>query len=135
VTFEDGMGISAEILINARKKDLKICEVPCSCVYNNGARTSTQNPVKHGVDVVTSIIRLVVEDKPFVMLGIPGVLCLVVGVFFAIWLLQIYAVEHHIITNIVLASMAFLLTGFFLISSAITLYAIKRLAEKISKSI
>lgn len=38
ILFEDGMGVSAEILINARKQGLRICEVSCSCSYDVGVR-------------------------------------------------------------------------------------------------
>jgi glycosyltransferase involved in cell wall biosynthesis len=130
VVFEDGMGVSSEILINARKQHLRICEVSASCNYKNGVRTSTRNPVRHGVDVIASIVKLVVEDKPLIMLGVPGILSLAAGIFFGIWMLQIYALEHHVVTNIALASMAFILMGFFCVSTAITLYAISRLVQK-----
>lgn len=132
--FEDGMGVSVEILLEAGNHDLKICEVPSSCKYANadGVETSTENPIKHGMGVVMSIIRLIVEEKPLMVLGIPGTLCLAAGLLFGVWMLQIYAVEHMIITNIALASIAFVLLGFFTISTAITLYAITRLARKIN---
>lgn len=128
--FEDGMGASAEILISARKQRLKICEVQSSCNYNNGTRTSTHNPAKHGVSVVTSIVKLLVEDKPLTLLGIPGILFLAAGASFGAWMLQLYSLEHRIVTNIALASMAFIMVGFFCLSTAITLYAISRLARK-----
>jgi len=64
------------------------------------------------------------------MLGVPGILSLAAGIFFGIWMLQIYALERHVVTNIALASMAFILIGFFCLSTAITLYAISRLARK-----
>jgi len=131
--FENGMGASVEILINAGKNGLRICEVPSTCNYR-GVEGSTHNPVKHSVDVVMSIVRLVVEEKPLMMLGMPGILCLIVGAVFGLWMLQIYAVAHHIVTNIVLASIIFSLTGFFCLSTAITLYAITRLANKINKN-
>jgi glycosyltransferase involved in cell wall biosynthesis len=130
VMSEDGMGVSTEILINARKLGLKVCEVPCSCNYNDGVKTSTHNPVRHGVDVVASIVKLVVEDRPLTTLGIPGILCLTVGILFGVWMLQLYAVENRIVTNIALASVGFLMIGFFCLSTAITLYAISRLAKK-----
>ena len=41
-----------------------------------------------------------------------------------------YAVMHQIETNVALASMAFVFIGFFALSTAITLYAIARLAER-----
>jgi len=129
--FEAGMGASVEILLKASKHDLKICEVPSSCKYCNGdVATSTEHPVTHGIGVIMSIVRFIVEEKPLILLGIPGLLCLFVGLGFGVWMLQIYAIEHYIVTNIALASVAFVLIGFFTLSTAITLYAITRIAKK-----
>lgn len=130
VMFEDGMGVSSEILMNARKLGLKVSEVPCSCSYDNGVKTSTRNPVRHGVDVAASIVRLIVEDRPLVTLGIPGILCLVTGLVFGTWMLRLYTEQGQIVTNVALASIGFLMIGFFCLSTAITLYAISRLAKK-----
>lgn len=129
---ENGMGVSSEILIKARKESMRICEVPIHCQYGNGLKTSKQNSLVHGLGVVASITKLVFEDKPFTMLGLPGILLLVVGAVFGVWMLQIYAAERHIVTNIALASIGFLFIGFFCLSTAITLYAIRRLAERIN---
>jgi len=130
--FEKGMGVSAEILINARKHGLRVREVPSICNYRD-VEGSTHNPIRHGADVIMSIVKLVVEDKPLMLLGIPGMLCLMAGVAFGVWMLQIYAAEHQIMTNIALASIAFILIGFFAFSTAIMLYAISRLAEKMNR--
>jgi len=131
--IEAGMGASVEILLDARKSDLKICEVPCSCKYHNGeVAPSKENPVMHGMGVVASLIRLIVEEKPLMILGIPGLLCLFAGIAFGVWMLQLYAIEHQIVTNIALASIAFVLIGFFMLSTAITLYAISRLSKRIN---
>jgi glycosyltransferase involved in cell wall biosynthesis len=131
---EAGMGASVEILLEARKNDLKICEVPSSCKYSNGdVATSTENPVTHGLGVVMSIVRLIVEERPLMVLGIPGLLCLFAGVAFGVWMLQLYAIGHQIVTNIALASIAFVLIGFFMLSTAITLYAISRLSQKMNR--
>lgn len=131
---EVGMGASAEILLKATKQALRIYEVPSSCKYKNGkTSTSTENPLTHGVGVVMSIVRLIVEEKPLTVLGIPGILCLFAGVFFGVWMLQIYAYAHNIVTNIALASITFTLIGFFALSTSITLYAISRLKKVINK--
>jgi hypothetical protein len=124
---ENGMGASVEILMSARKQGLRILEVPASCDYGADLKKHVQHPVRHGSNVLMSIIKLVVEDKPLVMLGIPGILCLIAGAIFGVWMLQIYAEEHAITTNIALASIGFLMIGFFCLSTAITLYAIYRL--------
>jgi GT2 family glycosyltransferase len=130
---EAGMGASIEILLEARKHDLKICEVPGSCKYNNGeVATSTENPVTHGIGVVMSIIRLIMEERPLMVLGIPGLVCLFAGIAFGVWMLQLYALEHRIVTNVALASITFVLIGFFMLSTAITLYAISRLSKRMN---
>lgn len=128
--LEDGMGASAEILIEARKRGLRVCEVSASCNYDNGSETSTHNPVKHGISVVASIVKLVVEERPLTLLGVPGILFLTIGIIFGVWTLQIYGTEHYIVTNIALGALAFVMIGFFALSTAITLYAISRLAQR-----
>jgi glycosyltransferase involved in cell wall biosynthesis len=128
---EDGMGASTEILLKAYGKDLRIVELPITVRYE-GLDTSTYHPLMHGMSVVTSIIKVVVEEQPLTFLGIPGFICLLVGIFFGVWMLQGYAAEHRIITNIALASIGFILIGTFTIFTAITLYAISRM-NKIRK--
>ena len=130
--FENGMSASIELLRAVNKSGLKVCEVPISCKYadSNGVKTSKEHPIKHGVGLIMSIIKLVVEDRPLVLLGIPGILCLITGVFFGVWMLQLYAVRHEIVTNIALASISFVLIAFFMLSTAITLYAISRISQK-----
>ena len=130
---EAGMGASVELLLDASKHDLKVCEVPSSCKYRNGkVATSTENPITHGVGVVMSIIRLIVEEKPLMVLGIPGILFLFAGISFGVWMLQLYALRRLIETNIALASLTFVVIGFFMLSTAITLYAISRLSRKMN---
>jgi len=130
---ETGMGASVEILLKASKSNLRIVEVPSTCKYNLGDEgTSTENPLSHGVSVIFSLIRLIVEERPLVFLGIPSLFCLLAGVGFGIWMLQLYAIKGVIETNIALAAFSFVLIGFFMLSTSITLYAIARISEKFS---
>jgi amino acid transporter len=48
-------------------------------------------------------------------------------------MMQIYAIERQISTNVALASIAFILIGLFALFTAITLYAISRLTQKLNK--
>jgi glycosyltransferase involved in cell wall biosynthesis len=131
--IEVGMGASVEILLEASRHDLKIHEVPSTCKYENGdVATSTENPLTHGVGVVMSIVRLIVEERPLTVLGLPGLLCLCAGVLFGVWMLQIYAVAQVVETNIALASIGFVLVSLFMLSTATTLYAISRISKKIN---
>ena len=129
---ENGMGVSVEVLMRAREQNLKVVEVPVGCNYR-GLETSTYGPLRHGAGVVMSIMRLVVEERPLLFFGVPGALSLLAGLLFGVWMLQIYVIEHHIVTNIALASIAFVLIGLFTIFTTITLYAIRRLMQKIKE--
>jgi glycosyltransferase involved in cell wall biosynthesis len=131
---ENGMSASIELLRTVQKSDLRICEVPISCKYADtvGVKTSTENSAKHGIGLLMSLIKLVVEDRPLPFLGIPGILSIALGTLFGVWMMEMYASSHSIVTNVALASIAFILIGFFLMSTAITLYAITRITKKIT---
>ncbi len=127
---ENGMGASAELLIKAKKKGLEIVEVSAECKYDNLERTSTQNPISQGISVLMSIVRLIVEERPLTLLGFPGIILLLAGVSFGIWMLQLYVAEQRIVTNVALAAISFVMIGMFMLFTSITLYAIARHAEK-----
>ena len=130
---ETGMGASVELLMKAGKLGLKVCEVPSSCKYHDGEiSNSSEHPITHGVGVVMSIIRLVVEEKPLTLLGFPSLFFLLIGFAFGVWTLQIYAAEHLIQTNIALAALSFMIIGSFMITTGIVLYAIQRLSKRIA---
>jgi hypothetical protein len=60
-------------------------------------------------------------------------MCLIIGAFFGVWVLQIYTVERQIVTNIALASIGFIMMGFFCLSTAITLYALSRINQNLKR--
>ncbi len=130
---DNGMGASLELLQAITSSGLNVCEVPISCKYatTNGAETSTKNPIRHGIGLLMSIVQLVVEERPLAFLGIPGVVSIVIGALFGVWMLDAYATSSQIITNIALASIGFLFLGCFMISTTITLYAIARITKRL----
>ena len=132
---ENGMSASIELLRAVQKSGVKVCEVPISCKYGEsvGVETSTENPISHGITLIFSIVKLVVEDRPLVFLGLPGVISLVMGSLFGVWMMDLYVASGRIVTNVALASIGFLLLGCFMASTAITLYAITRISEKINR--
>jgi glycosyltransferase involved in cell wall biosynthesis len=112
---ESGMGASLELLRAIDKSSLKICEVPISCKYNvDGVNTSTENPLTHGIGLVISIIKRMVEERPLPYLGIPGFISLTSGILLSIG------------SNYAIVSMEFTVAGIFLTCTSITLHAINR---------
>jgi len=132
ILSEDGMGASAEVLMKVKDLGLVVTEVPVQ-VHYQGLETSTHNPLKHGLGVISTIIRLVVEERPLVYLGIPGAVLVGIGLLFGLWTLEIYVKAGIVATNIALTSVAFGLVGIFAIFTSVTLYAIQRLVKKMNK--
>lgn len=128
---ETGMGVSAEALMKAQSLGLVVTEIPVEVHYKD-LETSTHNPLKHGLGVVSTIIKLVVEERPLYYLGVPGALLLTLGLAFGLWTLQLYYITepHRIATNVALVSVAFTLLGMFFIFTSITLYAILRAVRR-----
>ena len=127
---ENGMGASVELLINAKKQGLSIKEVATKCNYEDLERTSTQNPLGQLANVLMSILRMTIEEKPLSMLGIPGLIFLGAGLSFGIWMLKLFVEEQRIVTNLALAAMGFGIIGIFVLFTSITLYAISRQSQK-----
>jgi len=122
IPSDTGMGVSTEILIKANKKNLRIVEVPITVLY--GRDTSTHNPASHGVSVIMSTMKFISIEHPLKFYGIPGIIFLIVGLFFVIWTIQGFSETRQIITNISLIGIGTTLFGVILITSAIMLYSV-----------
>jgi len=127
-----GFSTETEQITLAVKEGLRIKEVPVSTRYYGLHKTSKKSPLTHGMSLVGYLLKVMVEDRPLIFLGIPGLIFLISGVIFGAWMLQIYSVSHAITTNIALASIAFILIGFFSCVASIMLYSISRLSRKIN---
>ena len=115
------MGVSTEILIKAKKINLKILEIPIVVLYEGD--TSTHNPVSHGASVILSTMKYVSIERPLSFYGIPGMILFCIGIFFSDWTLQIFSESRQIITNIALIGMGGLVLGMLGIMTAVILYS------------
>ena len=76
------MGVSAEILLQARKHHLGLGEVPISVSYEGD--TSNEGPVRHGLGVLVSILQYLEVEHSLMVFGLPGFLMVVAGVVFGL---------------------------------------------------
>ena len=122
---ENGIGVDSQIAMDAKGKRLRIVECSIGCTYGKGA--STYNPVRHVVDVIVGLIRVVTEKRPLFYLGIPGALLLIIGMLLIVFMLNAYLTAGEFSVVTALFAMGSLLTGLLLAFAAIILKAIKRL--------
>jgi len=128
----EGIGVDSEILLKAYDNEVKIKEVPISCRFK-GVEGSTYNPLRHGVNVVGSIIRYASERRPLLVFGLPGTAALAAGLMLFIYVLQIYFSTKQFAVGYMLTSMIAILVGVFSIFTAIILYTIANFTEKLEK--
>jgi len=57
---ENGFGFSIQVLIQARRKNFVITEVPVSCIYHSEG--SSLNPIAHGLGVAFAVLRLRIKN-------------------------------------------------------------------------
>lgn len=119
---EQGMGVSTEILIKASTKGFRIKEVPVTILYDGD--TSTHHPVSHGVSVILSTMKFVSIEHPLKFYGIPGIVFLAIGLFFAVWTIQIFTATRQIVTNVALIGVGSTLIGTVLILTSIMLFSL-----------
>ena len=122
VLTERGMGASTEILLKAKEAGLRVFEVPINISYNYN--TSTQNILFQGIDVIGSTLKHQSIQQPMRFYGVPSVICLMIGVVFGAWALQLYRIEGRLVTNLTLISIASTIMGLILLTTGIILYSV-----------
>jgi len=119
---ERGMGISTEILIKASKLKLRIVEVPIKILYEGD--TSTHNPTSHGISVIISTMKFISIEHPLKFYGIPGIVLLFFGIFFAVWTVDEYSRIGSFPIHVALVGVGTILIGALLTLTAILLYSL-----------
>ena len=125
---ESGMGVSTEILIKANSENLQILEIPINVSYEG--ETSTHNPAAHGISVILSTMKFISLEHPLKFYGIPGVIFLLVGLFFIVWTLQEFTISRKIITNIALIAAGSTIIGTIFMMTSIILYSVVSLIRE-----
>ena len=123
-----GMSAGSEILIQAKRNDLKIEEVSINCKYDVD-NASTHNPVKHGLSVLMGIARTVIVDRPLFYFGGSGILMLVTGFIFAMQLVWGYNSGNNLPFGPSILMVLFILSGLLTTFTGLMLYSVNRLKK------
>jgi len=122
VLTENGMGISTEIIIKANRKKLRIKEVPIKILYEG--KTSTHNPILHGISVILSTTKFISTEHPLSFYGIPGIILLVVGLFFTGWTIQYFTEFETFQPVLALIAIGLTLVGLMCVLTSIMLFSL-----------
>jgi len=128
----EGYGVETEQLALAQKNDLRVVEVPVAIRYKGLGDTSKKNPAYHGFELVDTVLRLVVEERPLLFLALPGTVLFLVGVGFGIYFLWYFNLTRYFSVPMALITVGGVFLGMLLVVSSMMLYAIKRLGRRAS---
>jgi glycosyltransferase involved in cell wall biosynthesis len=128
----EGMGMSAEILLKAAVNKLKIIEVPRKEMYPNNVQTSSQNPLKHGLTVISTIFKLIIETKPLTAFGIPSLFLFIFSGISSFYVIEFYNQMSRLPVGLTLFTITLLTIGFFFILAGVILYVLSRISTKIN---
>ena len=130
----NGFSIESEMLLAAKALGLRIKEVPIKCNYRNGEKP-TKNPVVHGVGVLSTLVKLIVEERPLIFMGIPGLALTIAGLFFGLKLLQLYNHLGYFSIPFTLLAGFFIILGVFSIFMGLILNVVSRLLKQEGKTL
>lgn len=124
--FEQGMGVSTEILMKAKEKGLLIKEIPTTINYDVDA-ASTHNPLYHGMGVLYTIMQFISLQHPLAFYSLPGIALLIVAAFYMNNAMELYSATRYISTNMILVSIGTAVVGVVLFATGVILYTLTAL--------
>jgi len=119
-----GFAIESEMITRAADKNLRITEVPISNIYTKDG--STLNPIRHGIDVLSSIIVMISQRRPLFFFGLAGGILLVIGIIIGIRVINIAATTGDLAVGSTILTTLFIITGILSIFTGIILNALSR---------
>ncbi len=125
---QKGFSIESEMLSDAVESGLKIKEVEIGVRYD--VDCSTDNPIKHGVKVLASIIQDMEFRRPLYYFTFPGIIIAIVGIGMGLAFLENFFDGGKLYFGPTLLMILLTLFGMLLIFTGILLHSISRLINK-----
>jgi len=125
------MSAGSEILLQAKELGLKIAEVPITCRYDQGK--SSQNPLSHGLSVLTAIFGKLIYKRPLLYFLSAGTMFLAAGSGTGIYTLHSYLNTGNLPFGPTIAVLLLLILGSLSVFSGIILHTITKILKEIQK--
>jgi glycosyltransferase involved in cell wall biosynthesis len=126
---ENGMGVDSEILMKARKLNLKIIEAPISVSYDV-LNPSKSNFTFHAAEVVLSVVKRSLIQRPFLLYGIPCMIVLVIASGLWMWMAQVFFSTGHVLLRVEGIAIGVTAIGLLLLAVSVTAELFLRQAKK-----
>lgn len=119
-----GFSVESEMQFIIHDQHLKLMEAPITIRYDDKPKRPV---IQHGWNVLNGILRLVGQYRPLLFLGVPGVISLVSGLLWGIWVVNIYRQSQELAVGYAMVSVLLVIVGLVGLSTGITLHSIRAL--------
>jgi len=119
-----GFSVESEMQFLAQHLGLRISEVPVSIDYEGAPK---RNVLGQGLQVLNGILRLVGQYRPLLFLGLPGLVMLLIGLWWGYRVMDIYRRAQELAVGYALLAVLFAILGSVTLSAGITLHSLRGL--------
>ncbi len=127
----EGFGVESEQITLAVKRGLRVKELPIVVSYKGLPKTSKKAPILHGGEIIATMLKMIVEERPLLYLGLPGITLIMIAITLGTYLLLLFNATRYFSLPIAILALGAGLTGITLMNAALTLYALNRIVRKV----
>ncbi|HWQ12878.1 MAG TPA: glycosyltransferase [Roseiflexaceae bacterium] len=121
---QEGFTIESEMQFLAHQHGLRIAEVPVTMIY---AERAKRNPVRHGMQVLRGILRLVGQKRPLFFFGTTGLLCMLTGLALGVYMLDIYLATRQLAVGYGLITVLLCVVGMLQLFIGVVLHSVRNM--------
>lgn len=129
---QGGFSLESEMQFLVRDHKLRIAEVPISVIY---AERAKRNPVRHGVQVLNGVLRLVGQSRPLLFFGASGVLLFTLGSLLGIYIVDSYARTSELAIGYALLTLLLCVVGVILSFAGVMLHSMRGMLLDLRRSL
>jgi glycosyltransferase involved in cell wall biosynthesis len=127
-----GYDIESVMISYLSDQGFRIVEVPIIVDYEVPNKHK-KNFLSHGMAVLSNLVGIIGYRRPLISFGIPGLVLIIIGLYFAFWAFSEYTLTKVFIYSITAVGAVFLLIGLLLINTALILNSIVQLMVRYQK--
>jgi glycosyltransferase involved in cell wall biosynthesis len=128
-----GYGVETEQLAIADSLGCSITEVPVTINYHGLKNTSKQNSFLHGLNIISTILRVTVERRPLLFFGLPGCILTVLAIASGVDMLLIFNNTRYFSIPLALVTLGLVSLGSLLTLISFILYVLAKMRSKESQ--
>lgn len=118
--------VESEMQFLANQYGLKVCEVPIVIRYDDKPKRPV---IQHGMIVLNGILRLTGQYRPLFFFGLPGLILLILGLFWGFWVVNIYQATQELAVGYTVLSALLTMSGMIALSTGVTLHSVRGLLQ------